>query len=152
MKNYISINITYIRKKFYYSQKELANKYSLSQNAIGTYERGISYPTIQFIQQFCKDFEVNIDDFINLDLAEHEKAAPIKNTAANVDTNYEKLLTAKDEIIKSKELVVAEKDKQIKLLEKHNAMLDTLLNQSKVMQSIEIIRKINDEIDSSSSE
>jgi len=146
MKNFISINFSYIRKTNYLSQKELADKYELSSNVIGTYERGISLPTITLLQKICKDFDVNLDDFVNTDLSKRPGKDYVQEQSSEVvaatEIRYlERMVKVKDETIAAKDQIISEKDKQLEVLERHRVILETLLNQNNTLAGLKIAKK-----------
>ena len=71
MQKFISINFIYLRNKSYLNRKEFAKKHSISYGALSSYERSVSLPPIDLIQKICKEYKVNIDDFVNKDLSKN---------------------------------------------------------------------------------
>lgn len=54
-----------IRKDNNLTQKQLADKYNLTYQAVSKWERGINLPDIPLIKQISKDFNISIDDFLD---------------------------------------------------------------------------------------
>lgn len=149
MNNCISINFIYLRKRNYLSRAEFANKHGVSYGAQGSYEQGVSLPPITLIQSICSEYGVSIDDFVNIDLS---KTTAKKDYVVNEDEGrygidekteqiYNKIIAAKDDIIKTKESqildlkkresdLMAEKEKHLVTLIEANQMLKTLFNQN----------------------
>lgn len=149
MKNFIPINFIYLRKKNHLSQADLGSILGVTYHSISGYERSVSLPTIDLIQKLCKEFNVTIDDFVNIDLS---KTAAKKDYVVNEDEShygidekteqiYNKIIAAKDDIIKTKESqildlkkreadLMAEKEKHLVTLIEANQMLKTLFNQN----------------------
>lgn len=123
------------------SQSEMSNKYGLSSTVIGTYERGDRNPSVDFIQRFCKDFEINIDDFFNKDLSKvasadsyfvAEPSADYKKPEDN-DASYqifERLIQTKEQVIETQRHVIQTHIKTIDVITKQNSIYETLLNQN----------------------
>lgn len=55
------------RKRFNYSQEDLSEKLNVSRQSISKWESGESSPSIDYIQQMAKLYNVTIDDFINVE-------------------------------------------------------------------------------------
>lgn len=144
MKNYISINISYIRHRERLERKDIASANGLTTSAIGTYETGKSVPNIYFIQKFCKDYNINIDDFINKDLSKLKHAeqssdmvkAPHhikdKKTIAmyeGIIEHYREMLNLKTQELEAKEARIKTIER-IHEVEKNMERLKALNNQS----------------------
>lgn len=54
-----------IRKKNNLTQMEFAAKYGVTYQAVSKWENGKNIPDITLIKQISKDFNINIDDFLN---------------------------------------------------------------------------------------
>jgi len=145
MKNYISINISYTKKVNYLERKDIAKKYGLTTSAIGTYENNKSLPNIKFIQAFCKDHDINIDDFVNKDLSKNKKIAhhvsEPATTYQTVDEKtegmYKKIIKYYENLIQTKNDLIAEKNitsgfhlDRINRLEHEILRLKAILNQN----------------------
>lgn len=151
MQKIISINLIYIRGRNHLSQRQLAEKLNITQTTLSNYEIGRNEPTLAFIIDFCKEFDLSIDDIVYKDLSKFKnrgliekkelKAAadplatlPLSNESVKL---YEKLiaekdktLSAKDELLEAKDVVIEKTETIVKTLEKHNTILETLLNQN----------------------
>lgn len=46
------------------TQKEFADKYNLTSQAVSKWERGINLPDISLLQQISKDYKISIDDIL----------------------------------------------------------------------------------------
>ncbi|MGE5944089.1 MAG: helix-turn-helix transcriptional regulator [Flavobacteriales bacterium] len=147
MKNYVSINIIYIRKINYLSQEELGIKIGTTSHSVSAYEREKTLPGIDTVQKLCNEFNISIDDFINRDLSQLPKAQRYteeeKETYQTPDNDknaiYELLtdtikeqLKLKDALIESKEKTNAVLEQRINGLEREKVMLEALLNQNAV--------------------
>ena len=54
-----------IRKDNNLTQKQLADKYNLTYQAVSKWERGINLPDISLIKQLSKDFDISVDAFLD---------------------------------------------------------------------------------------
>lgn len=70
--NYIKQNISYLRNSKGLSQGEFGKLFDCSRDNIASYERGTE-PKIDFIQKIVNYFHIDINQFINMNLAEPEK-------------------------------------------------------------------------------
>ncbi len=103
--NFISSNMRFLRVLAGYTQNELAQKVGTNRANIASYERGISTPNVDLLLKLSNCFNVELTDFIQVDLPRHNlngynKAA--KNgrpnqTAPNLDTSATAAATAKQE-------------------------------------------------------
>lgn len=164
MANFLSKNLTYLREFNRYNQRDFASLFETTQATLSNYEKGRTEPTLLFLEMVCSHFNISMDDLIRNDLSisKNHYVQTAKEVSKIQDTMvsnlYEKMLDVKDETISSKDKVIStkddiivEKDKRIELLEKHNGILETLVNQQKIMDSIDIIRKIDEEMDKNKS-
>jgi transcriptional regulator with XRE-family HTH domain len=64
-----------IRKKNNLTQKQLANKYNVTFQAVSKWENGKNLPDITLLRQMSKDFNVNIEDILegNIPYKENKK-------------------------------------------------------------------------------
>jgi transcriptional regulator with XRE-family HTH domain len=69
IKNYISINITYLVHESRLRQDDFGALFNLNKGLIGNYVNSKALPRIETIQNICLHFEITIDDFINTDLS-----------------------------------------------------------------------------------
>lgn len=131
MKNFISINISYLVHKSRLSQDDFGVIFELNKGLIGKYVNEISLPKIETIQKICTHFQINIDDFINKDLslkpfgtnsgqllyAKEPEAEPYIISPRYVES-LEKIIEDKERIIKALEESLRDKEKLIQTLEK----------------------------------
>jgi transcriptional regulator with XRE-family HTH domain len=90
---YIRQNVSYLRRKQKLTQTELGEMIGKTAGAIGGYEKGVSLPPIEIIIQLCKIFQVNIDEFVNKDLAvDSAQSTPVQDAQEKYDTKDSKLL------------------------------------------------------------
>ncbi|MDD5835758.1 MAG: helix-turn-helix transcriptional regulator [bacterium] len=54
-----------LRKKNNLTQKEFAEKYGVTYQAVSKWENGINLPDITILNQICKDFNISLDETIN---------------------------------------------------------------------------------------
>jgi len=132
MKNFISINISYLIHKSRLSQDDFGLLFELNKGLIGKYVNEISLPKIETIQKICTYFEITIDDFINSDLSQkpygiRDGKMLISNEPENenyslISPRYvdqlEKSLNDKERIILALENSLLDKEKLIQTLEK----------------------------------
>lgn len=61
----ISMNIKYLRKKFKYTQEDIAEKIGVSRQAVAKWENGETVPDINNSLALSKLFGVTLDDLVN---------------------------------------------------------------------------------------
>lgn len=74
----ISKFIKLIRKNYNLTQKELAEKYGVTYQAVSKWENGINMPDTLLIKQMSKDFKVSLDDIFE---GQYSKNNQLKKTA-----------------------------------------------------------------------
>ena len=62
-----------IRKKNNLTQKDLADKYGVTYQAVSKWERGINIPDVSLLREMSKDFNVNIEDILEGEYKEKKK-------------------------------------------------------------------------------
>ncbi|UOB18614.1 helix-turn-helix transcriptional regulator [Abyssalbus ytuae] len=139
MKNYISINISYLRAKTGLKQKDFGNLFGVSGSVISSYNSG-TIPPIEFIQKLCSHFKIPIDDFINKELSSIpvNPVIDVKEQFLQYEKNiqaYEDLIKAKDELISEKQALINELREQINKLDKLVEIQNVLLNQNNILPS-----------------
>lgn len=65
---YLSSNLSYLRKRDRLSQAEIAERFNLGSNTIGSYERGDREPTLDCLLKLSQFFNVTVDDLLTKDL------------------------------------------------------------------------------------
>ncbi len=70
-----------IRTKNNLTQTEFATKYGVTYQAVSKWENGKNIPDITLIKQISKDFNINIDDFLNGKITPNNKKNHIKKIA-----------------------------------------------------------------------
>lgn len=65
MKNLISTNLKNLRKRYDYTQEQLAEKLNVSRQVIAKWEKGESLPDILLCSQLAELFDVALDDLVN---------------------------------------------------------------------------------------
>lgn len=108
MKNYISINISYLINKINCSQDEFGSIFEIGKNVTGNYILGKSVPKLELIKKICSYFDITIDDFVNSDLS-------TKKSVVNDSVQVEKLT----------EIAIAEFQENKKLMQEFNGHLKT---------------------------
>lgn len=53
-----------IRKDYNLTQKELADKYNVTYQAVSKWENGLNLPDISLLKQMSKDFNISMDDIV----------------------------------------------------------------------------------------
>lgn len=76
------------RKKFGYSQEELANQLNVSRQSISNWESGEVTPSIDYLKELAKIYNVSMDDLINCDKTVEEVLN--KNSNTNKEFSTEK--------------------------------------------------------------
>ncbi len=56
-----------LRKDNHLTQKKLADKYGVTYQAVSKWENGINLPEVTLIRQMSKDFNINIEDILDID-------------------------------------------------------------------------------------
>lgn len=137
----IIINIIYIREYSRYNQKDFANLFSITQTTLSNYERGKSEPSLTFVINVCKHFDLSLDDFVYKNLSKqssftnniykNEQKIEYKSTK-EPDENYfsDKIIENYERIIKTKEETLYAKNGEIESLRSHVKTLQILLNQN----------------------
>lgn len=54
-----------IRKEHHLTQKDLANKYNVTYQAVSKWENGLNMPDISLIKEIAKDFNLSLDGLLN---------------------------------------------------------------------------------------
>ena len=54
-----------LRKNNNLTQKDLANKYGVTYQAVSKWENGTNLPDISLIKEICKDYDLDINDFLD---------------------------------------------------------------------------------------
>lgn len=66
--------IAKLRKEKNMTQEQLAEKMSVSINAVSKWERGLSFPDVSLYKKLCKELDINIEELINGEKDKSEKA------------------------------------------------------------------------------
>lgn len=114
MNNFISHNIKYLCSVNFLSQNDFGERLGLKRSVISMYVAEKSQPKIETLQRITKEFDVNLDDFINrkLDEVNNKDLAATRGVANEDGLQYGKVallesqLKDKDEIIKMKNEVI----------------------------------------------
>jgi len=72
MINMISRNLKHLRKKFKFTQEEIAEKIGVSRQAVAKWENGETVPDINNCLALSKLYEVTLDDLVNYSNEEDE--------------------------------------------------------------------------------
>lgn len=83
IKENISNNIVYYRKKTGLTQGQLAEKLGVKTTTVSTWERSASSPDIETLYDICKIFNVSLDEMYGVNT---ENDIPVKQS-------YDKLIT-----------------------------------------------------------
>ena len=62
-----------IRKKNNLTQKQLADKYGVTYQAVSKWENGINLPEVTLIRQMSKDFNISVEDILDGELVTKKK-------------------------------------------------------------------------------
>ena len=62
-----------LRKKNNLTQKDLANKYGVTYQAVSKWERGINIPDISLIREMSRDFNINVEDILDGEIKEKKE-------------------------------------------------------------------------------
>ena len=88
MKNFISLNLKYLRSVENLDQEMAGKEVGVSKDSWSSYERDKSQPKIETLQRISERFGYNIDDLINKDVSQLPPVA--KNQAAEPGQAYKK--------------------------------------------------------------
>lgn len=66
-----------IRTNNHQTQKEFANKYNVSFQAVSKWENGKNLPDISLLKQICKDGNISIDEVLGNEIIHNQKKKPI---------------------------------------------------------------------------
>ncbi|CAM3967794.1 helix-turn-helix domain-containing protein [Flavobacterium cucumis] len=112
MKNFISINISYLVNKTRLSKDEFGEMFNLGKGSIGNYILEKAIPKLETIQKICSHFEISIDDFVNKDISNLPKKSLNEEEQEKrneyIERNY-RLLKEQSDL--QEEIIVMLKDK-----------------------------------------
>lgn len=69
----LSEKIVKIREENNFTQEEMAKKLFVSRQAISKYERGISYPSLEVLRLFSKEFKISMNSLLDINDSEKSK-------------------------------------------------------------------------------
>jgi len=69
----IGVFIRKIRKNNNLTQKDLAEKYGVTYQAVSKWENGKNLPDLSLLKQMCKDFNVSLDDLLDGEVKSRNK-------------------------------------------------------------------------------
>jgi putative transcriptional regulator len=140
MKDLFSRNIKFLRLVNNKSQSDIGLQLNKAHTSIGNWEKGISEPSLEEIEEIARIFEISAKDLLFTDLSNVEvnDEANVEVTAAKAKFTEVakevkaicKVCIAKDEVIKSKDEVI---DTQKGLIE------SLQLSQKLLQQQLEVI-------------
>lgn len=87
-----------LRINQFISQREMANKFKITQQGYSKLEKGETKFSIKRIEKICKIFKISVDDFILIS-PKLSKTKDVKTDAYNIKIlkkHYERLLLIKD--------------------------------------------------------
>lgn len=91
---FLPSNLTSLRDKFGYTQSYVADKMDVRPNTISNWEKGISKPDIEEIQQLADLFNVSLDDIVAKDL----RIVEILNMVTEPTVRYETSRNLKNKV------------------------------------------------------
>lgn len=62
-----------LRKKYNLTQKQFADKYNITYQAVSKWENGLNMPDTALMKQISKDFDISIDELLNGEYKENKK-------------------------------------------------------------------------------
>ena len=62
-----------IRKENHLTQKQFADKYGVTYQAVSKWENGKNLPDVSLIKEICKDFNMNMESMLEGTLAKEKK-------------------------------------------------------------------------------
>lgn len=84
IKENISNNIVYYRKKTGLTQSQLAEKLGVKTTTVSTWERGASSPDIETLYDICKIFDISLNEMYGINT---------ENGLIQIEQPYDKLIT-----------------------------------------------------------
>jgi transcriptional regulator with XRE-family HTH domain len=106
--NFIASNIRLLRKRWGWSQSELADRVNLNRGNIASYESGSAEPSICKLLRISNVFHVSTRDITRLDLRDEEQLQLAKQThAAETQKENERFLAFRDRAAELEELIVS---------------------------------------------
>lgn len=110
-------NLQNLRKKNSLNQEQMAEKIGMSKNGYGKLERGESRITIEHLEQIANTFNIDIAELLKEDRDFNFLLGDnYTNCANNYSANHQEIEKLQL-IIQHKDEIIAQKDKQIMLLE-----------------------------------
>lgn len=126
---YFSSNLEFLRKRNGLKQLEIQEKLGIERTTWSNYERGRSFPNLKLFHEISKYFGISEYDLLNTDLTKLNYPPSEKLIISNGTPHEKKFLTdsaitnhyctyciLKDEIIHSKEQIIAALQGQIEAL------------------------------------
>lgn len=111
-------NLRQLRAQKHLTQEQMAEKIGMSKNGYGKIERGETQLKIEKLEQIANIFDVNIQELLQTDKDVNvllgDNYSNFQNNYYNKNQEIEKLQL----IIEHQQELLAQKDKQIELLEK----------------------------------
>lgn len=111
-------NLRQLRAQKHLTQEQMAEKIGMSKNGYGKIERGETQLKIEKLEQIANIFDVNIQELLQTDKDVNvllgDNYSNFQNNYYNQNQEIEKLQL----IIEYQQELLAQKDKQIELLEK----------------------------------
>lgn len=84
IRNNISNNITFYRKKFGLTQGELASKIGVKTTSVSSWERGANSPDIETLYEICRTFGISLDEMYGVNTEDGYEAD---------HSSYDKMIT-----------------------------------------------------------
>ncbi|MEG1751839.1 MAG: helix-turn-helix transcriptional regulator [Clostridia bacterium] len=75
--------IVKLRKEYNLTQKEIANKLSMSRTGYASWEQGLSEPNTSDIKKLCVIFNISADELLEIETAEERKKIVVNNSFNN---------------------------------------------------------------------
>ncbi len=66
------------------TQKEFAQKYGVTYQAVSKWERGINLPDISLLKEISNDFNINISELLDGNYSDNNKESPTTNNKKNI--------------------------------------------------------------------
>ena len=79
--------IKYIRNKNKLTQKQFADKYNVTYQAVSKWENGKNMPDISIIKQICKDYNISLEEMVGGNF-KRKKTKSVKYTLSTYNNNY----------------------------------------------------------------
>lgn len=92
--NTASQNIRYLRRKYQFTQEQMAQKLGIKRSLLGAYEEARANPRLEVLVKAAELFNVSVDQLVSKPLGDrlkemHSKPEPVKTSYTSHQTNFQ---------------------------------------------------------------